>query len=361
MEILKLTKDSESEIIESAIRTLKNGGLVVYPTETTYGIGADCENPDAISKLIAYKSKRDGKPLSVAVYNQETAEKYVVLNDTAKNVYKTFLPGPVTVISKNAGQVAPGVASSTGTLGIRIPKYPFTLNLLKEYGKGITATGANASYQKRPYTIQDIFDNISEKQKNMIDLVIDAGELPHNDPSTVIDTTLDDIVVTRFGDIAFTSKEQLLSKNVEDTKEIARTLISRYRNMLTYAPLIFALSGQMGAGKTQFAKGVATGLFVTETVTSPTYSLEQEYSFVAEGQRGLLVHIDTWKMDSLEDFMQLGVEKLLDKNAVIVIEWADRFSAEIQALSGKAKIVWISLEVISENERTITIGHPNKE
>src|SRR5260221_11616217 len=119
------------------------------------------------------------------------AEKYAILNDTAKNVYKTFLPGPVTVISSSSGLVAPGVASKTGTVGIRIPNYSFVLKLLQKFGKGITATGANASYQKRPYSIQDIFDNISEKQKSMLGLIIDAGQLPPNEPSTVIDTTLD--------------------------------------------------------------------------------------------------------------------------------------------------------------------------
>ena len=75
-------------------------------------------------------------------------QKYVVLNDTAKNLYKRFLPGPVTVVSKGKGIVASGIQSELGTLGIRIPDYPPLLMLIKEYGKPIVATSANASYQK---------------------------------------------------------------------------------------------------------------------------------------------------------------------------------------------------------------------
>lgn len=359
MTVRTLTTSNQSEIIAETIHILSQGGLVVYPTETTYGIGADCENEAAIAKLISYKSKRDGKPLSVAVANQELAHKYVEINDVANNVYQTFLPGPVTVVSKSKGTVAKGVTSTSNTVGIRIPNYPFTLDLLRAYGKGITATGANASYQKRPYTISDIFDNISDRQKKLIDLVIDAGGLPHNEPSTVIDTTLDDIKVMRFGDIGFSDKETVLTHTPEETIDVASSLLSRYRNKLTYFPLIFALTGEMGAGKTHFAKGIAQGLHVTETVSSPTYSLSNEYQFTSEGRPGRLIHIDTWRMETHDELAQLDLDALLAQKSVLVIEWADRFTKEIQELSTHAHIVWIKLESPNEFDRTITISHPS--
>lgn len=359
MKILKLTNTNHDEVIKQAVKTLSADGLVVYPTETTYGIGADCENELAIAKLLAYKSKRDGKPLSIAVSDMEMAEKYVSLNETAKQVYRTFLPGPVTVISHSRGVTAPGVDSRNGTLGIRIPNFPFTLSLIKAYGKGITATGANASYQKRPYSIQDIFDNISSKQKALISLVVDAGELPHNEPSTVIDTTLDDVQITRFGPVDFTDQERITSQNVSNTEDIAYNLISRYRSKLTYSPMIIALTGEMGAGKTHFSKGLARGLRITETITSPTYSLANEHGFVSEGRAGLLVHVDTWKMESEEDFKALNLEGFLEQRAIIVIEWADKFTELVKALGKNAQLIWVDLKTINENIREVTISHKN--
>jgi L-threonylcarbamoyladenylate synthase len=357
MKIVALTPDTRENVMMLACQVLKAGGLVVYPTETTYGIGADCENHAAIEKLIEYKSKRDGKPISVAVDAQPMAEMYVELNETAKNVYKTFLPGPVTVISKSLNKVAPGVASVKGTVGIRIPKFPFVRELITKFGRGITATGANASYQKRPYKIDDILSSLSQKQKDQIDLIIDAGELPHNEPSTVIDTTLDDIRVTRFGTVDFTDKETFVTNTEIETKEVAQNLILRYRSKLTYSPILISLTGEMGAGKTHFTKGLAKGLAITEAVTSPTYSLANEYGFKSENRDGLLVHVDTWKMESPADLEALNLETFLARNAVVVVEWADRFSSEIEKLGSLAQHIWVDIKTINENQREIIIQH----
>lgn len=360
MKLVKLTPDNHDEIIQLACQTLANGGLVVYPTETTYGIGADCENEMAIAKLLDYKSKRDGKPLSVAVADIKIARKYVELNETAQNLYKTFLPGPLTVISKSLGKTAKGVASAEGTLGIRISSHPFAGKLNEKYGKGITATGANASYQKRPYEISDIMENISQRQKELLDLVIDAGKLPPNEPSTVVNTTLDDIQVSRFGSLKFTNKETFHSKDVDATESIAAGLISRYRSKLTYRPIVIALSGQMGAGKTHFVKGIAKGLRIQEPITSPTYTLANEHKFISENRTGTLLHIDTWKMSSKEEFESLRIENTLDNNGVVVIEWADKFEESIKLLSQKYTVIWVEILGIG-NDRDINISHLSSE
>lgn len=93
MKIIKCDENSA----KIAIEVLKSGGLIIYPTETLYGIGADATNPKAIKKLTEYKNRPFGKPYSIAVTNKKMAEKYAVLNKTAKNLYKEFLPGPLTV------------------------------------------------------------------------------------------------------------------------------------------------------------------------------------------------------------------------------------------------------------------------
>jgi L-threonylcarbamoyladenylate synthase len=198
--IIKISETPLEKIIDTASNTLLAGGLVVFPTETVYGIGALATSQEAIDKLLSYKTRREGKPLSIAVDSLEMAQEYVEVNDTARNLYENFLPGPITVVSKGKHTVAIGVESETGTLGIRIPNYELVRDIVKKIGKPITATSANASYKKKPYTVEDILNNISEKQKNLIDLIIDAGVLPKREPSTVVDTTGDGEIVLRQGD-----------------------------------------------------------------------------------------------------------------------------------------------------------------
>lgn len=141
--------NNDKNAVKSAVEVLASGGLVIYPTETIYGIGADALNPGAIVKLAKYKQRPLGKPYSIAVSDIKMAEKYVTLNESARNIYKEFLPGPVTVVSTGKHVVAQGVESETGTLGIRIPDYKLVIDIVKSFGKPITSTSANASYKKK--------------------------------------------------------------------------------------------------------------------------------------------------------------------------------------------------------------------
>jgi len=335
--------------VDQAVTVLRQGGLIIYPTETTYGVGVDATNPKAVKKLSQYKKRPLGKPYSIAVNNLEMAQKYVDLNPTALNLFQTLLPGPLTIVSQGKHKVAKGVESETGTLGIRIPDYPLVLGIIKAFGKPITATSANASYQKRPYKISDILENISEKQKESIDLIIDAGELPHNEPSTVIDTTLDDPVILRQGKIKLTDKNEVLSRSAEGTQNLGKELLQKYEPYIGKRPIIFALEGPMGAGKTQFTKGVAKALGIKDEVVSPTYNLVLEY----QG----LVHIDAWRIASADDFNALGINKYLSDKSILVIEWAERVQDVIRSYHDEAIIVWIKIGYgENQNDRLISWG-----
>ena len=343
--------------INEAVEVLKRGGLAVYPTETTYGIGADVTNQKAINKLNKYKQRPFGKPYSVAVANQKMAEEYVELNDTAKRIYKQFLPGPVTVISKGKHKVAKGVESENGSLGIRIPDYPLIIEIIKKLEKPITATSANASYQKRPYKISDILENISDKQKKLIDLIIDVGELPHNEPSTVIDTTMDDPAILRQGEIKFKSENEVLSRGEDETQNLGKELFQKYEKYLGKRPIVFALEGEMGAGKTQFTKGVARAMGIKEMITSPTYDLLRIYKSSVIGNK--LNHFDAWRFQNSSELDVLGFVKTLEnKNMVISIEWAEKVADIIKKHRDQAVIVWVKIEYGKrENERLISWGN----
>lgn len=344
----RVRKDQIS--IEEIVKTLQKGGLVIMPTETVYGAFVDATNQKAVDKLNRYKKRPPGKPLSVAVPDQKMAKKYAELNQTAKDLYKNFLPGPLTIVSSGKHKLARGVESETGNVGIRIPDYQLILDVVKKLGKPITATSANASYQKRPYSITNILDNISQKQKDLIDTIIDAGELPKNEPSTVIDTTLDDPAILRQGDIKIKDEVEVLSRSEEATQNIAKELLQKHEDYVGKRALVFALEGPMGAGKTQFAKGIGKALGIKDEVISPTYTIEEEYE-------KKLIHIDTWRMEDPDEFRDLNFQKRIDDKSIVVIEWADKITKEIRKHLEDAIIIWVKIKYGQQkNERKISWG-----
>lgn len=357
---MKIIKENK-KAIEVAVKALSKGQLVFMATETVYVAGVDATNPEAVKKLVLFKNRPFGKPFSVGVTDIKMAEKYVVLNETARNLYKRFLPGPVTVISTGKHNLAKGVEAENGTLGIRIPDYVFFQAVIKKFNKPITTTSANASYQRRPYKLTDILDNISEKQKKLIDLMIDAGELPHNEPSTVIDTTIDDNpIVLRQGDIKIKNKNEVLSRSEENTQNIAKELWQKYEDYKGKRAIIFALEGPMGAGKTQFVKGLARAMGIKEQVTSPSYDLLNCLRSMVDGRR--LAHIDTWRMlNANEELKDLDLKNLINEKTIIAIEWADRIADTIRSFSEDAIVIWVKIKYPSassgrENDRLIGWG-----
>ncbi len=361
MRVTKLSKTNHQTVISQAIKTLKTGGLVIYPTETCYGAGVDATNPKAVNKLLSYKTFRQGKPISIAVTDQSMASNYVTPNTSAKNLYKKFLPGPLTVISKSKGKVAPYIESSTKTVGIRIPDYPLIIRIIKNLDKPITATSANVSYKKRPYSVKDILENTSKKQQNLIDLIIDAGTLPKHPSSTVVDTTLDDPLILRTGKVKGSELQgspvgselrrssepsvSLTTKSPQQTSDLAKTLMLKNWNTLQKRPLIFLLIGDLGAGKTQFSKGIGEFLNIKQPITSPTYTIEKEYDYNRHQTKGLFLHLDTWRMQDIQELTDLNLPSRLKPQTVLVVEWASRTLTPLLKLAKQKKAKVIQLKI----------------
>jgi L-threonylcarbamoyladenylate synthase len=359
MQIINIHQATQEEVLSATLKVLQGGGLIIFPTETTYGAGVDALNQEAVNKLLAYKSRREGKPLSIAVCDAEMAEKYVEVSDSARRIYERFLPGPVTVISKSLGKVAEGVTSEFGTLGIRWPDYPLVVKLVRQLGRPITATSANGSGEKRPYSIQDISDGLSEKQKSLIDLVLDAGQLPPNPPSTVIDTTLSTPVVFRQGNtevIAHTEVTEVVSHSEKETKEIAERLILKHWNDVKEKGLVIGLNGSLGMGKTIFVKGVAEFLQIQDIITSPTYTYIEEYDFHRHGVDGQLIHLDVWKVESGAEMERLQFPDLLGPNQVVIVEWASNVASYLKEVITTTTIPYLEVEFSGQAEtRTLKI------
>ncbi len=337
-----------------AVNILKNGGLVIYPTETMYGAGVDATNIKAVKKMTIYKDRPLGKPFSIAVKDIGMAKQYGTLNKTAKNLFKEFLPGPLTVVVRGKGKLAKGIESEDGKLGIRLPDYQFVRDIVEKLGKPITATSANASYKKRPYEVKDILDNLSRRQKHLIDLIVDAGKLPVRDPSTVIDTTLDEPVTLRQGEIKFSDKNEVLSTSEEATQNLAKEIWQKNEPYSGKRSIIFALQGEMGAGKTQFTKGLARAMGITELVTSPTFAIENEYK---TGPKKLY-HFDAWRLENSNELSSLGIEDLIEQKSVISVEWAEKVADIIRGFDDEAIIIWVKIGFGNkDNERKIIWGN----
>lgn len=357
MEVISVNNQNLKEVVLRAAEVLKNGGLVIYPTETCYGVGVNALNNEAVKKLINYKKRPEGKAISIAVSDIEMARVYVDLNTVAKNVYKTFLPGPVTVISKDLGKVCKELVSEEKTLGVRIPKFKLVTDIVKECGFPISATSANSAGKKNPYKIEDIFENISSKQKELIDLVIDAGELEHNPPSTVIDTTKEEMKVLRRGDIKVGKLlvDKIIKSDVE-MQEAGMELVQKHKNLLKDNCLLIMFNAELGAGKTQFVKGVAKAVGIKNNINSPTFILVKEYPFENETAKGELIHIDAWRLESLEELKKLELENYIKTGNILAVEWAGKAQEYLSGISD-AKVIKIYVEInyIDLNTRSIKI------
>ena len=169
----KIVKTSE---ISECVKVLHNSGIIVYPTETSYGIGADAFNEKAVKKVFAAKQRSAEKQLSVIVADEEMAERYCEISENDKKLFSLMRKKPLTLIAKRKD--AKGVDSS---LAFRIPLNDFALCLVKAFGSPITATSANISGSPVIHKIDEIKKTFSGK----VDLIVDAGDLHERKPSTI--------------------------------------------------------------------------------------------------------------------------------------------------------------------------------
>jgi len=156
-----------------------NGRLVIYPTETVYGLGGDAFSEDAINKVFEAKHRPISQPISIAVLDLEMLHLVAHVSPSAEEFISQFLPGPVTVVLTAKRLLPPILTSGTGLIGIRIPAHPIPLALVEGLDSPITATSANIHGSPEPRTIADC--------RVMHDYLIDGGSLP-GQPSTVVDS-----------------------------------------------------------------------------------------------------------------------------------------------------------------------------
>jgi L-threonylcarbamoyladenylate synthase len=188
MEIFKLNETNIVVAAAQAAATIRTGGVILYPTDTLYGLGVDALSDEAVAKIYAIKEREEGKPIHCVVSDLEMAARYCEPNDTARLLANQFLPGPLTLILKKKGEIKTGIARGIDTIGIRIPDNQFCLALSHQFDGAITTTSANKSGAEALRRVPDILVQLGASVRN-IDLVVDAGELPERLSSTIMDVS----------------------------------------------------------------------------------------------------------------------------------------------------------------------------
>lgn len=195
MEIIQL-QNGLGECVLRASGTLRKGGVIIYPTDTLYGLGADAFSDEALAKVYAIKGRDTQKPIHAVFADLTMVEEYAVLNDAARKLAAEFLPGPLTMVLRKKQGVMGGIGNGE-TIGVRIPDNEFCLELAKSFGKPFTATSANKAGTDPESNIQKVIEQLGRS----VDLVVDGGVLPMSAPSTVVNLISSVPIILREGAI----------------------------------------------------------------------------------------------------------------------------------------------------------------
>jgi len=199
-EIIKVNPDNiDISRVKKAARVIKGGGLVAFPTETVYGLGADALNDRAVAKIFEAKKRPLEDPLIIHISKKKDLFKLAKeISNTAMELIGKFWPGPLTVVLKKSDIVPYIVTGGLDTVAIRMPSNQIALTLIKEAQTPIAAPSANLFSRPSPTTSQHVLDDLEGK----VDLVIDGGRTDIGLESTVLDLTQDTPSVLRPGGVS---------------------------------------------------------------------------------------------------------------------------------------------------------------
>lgn len=183
--LTKILKPDE-ESLALAKKIITEGGLVGFPTETVYGLGANAFNSDAVRSIYEVKGRPQDNPLIVHVHKDYDISQIVCdIPDYAKKLAEKYLPGPLTMVFRSRGTVSPVVSCGLDTVGIRVPSHPQAQAFLRYVDLPIAAPSANVSKHVSPVTAQHVYADLNGK----IPLILDGGKCTGGIESTVLDCT----------------------------------------------------------------------------------------------------------------------------------------------------------------------------
>ncbi len=216
--------------VDEALEVIRNGGLVAIPTETVYGLAADASSDAAVRRIFAAKGRPADHPLIVHVADATQLPDWAAeVPPSAATLADTCWPGPLTLLVPKAAHVLPVVTGGRGTVGVRVPAHPLTLELLARFGGGLAAPSANRFGMVSPTTAEHVRADLGD----LVDYVLDGGPCPIGVESTIVDCTVSPAQILRPGGIPSEQVEHLL-----DGQVAAASGPSRASGMLAshYAP-----------------------------------------------------------------------------------------------------------------------------
>ncbi|ACB08437.1 L-threonylcarbamoyladenylate synthase [Thermotoga sp. RQ2] len=188
----------DEKVLKEAVELLQNGEVIIFPTETVYGIGADAYNEEACKKIFELKGRPADNPLIVHIHSFEQLEEIAEGYEPHLDFLKKFWPGPLTVIlRKKSEKIPPVVTAGLPTVAMRMPAHPVALKLIELFGHPIAAPSANISGRPSATNVKHVVEDFMGKVK----LIIDAGDTPFGLESTIVDLTKEKPVLLRPGPV----------------------------------------------------------------------------------------------------------------------------------------------------------------
>lgn len=358
--LLTIAKERKNDVIKKTVEVLKEGGLVVFPSDTVYGLLVDATNETAVQKLIAFKNRPPGKAISIFVAGFEMMNE-VAHMESKRPILQKLLPGPFTIILDSKHTVSGKLESEKGTIGIRFPDYHLIYDLVEALGRPVTATSANLGGRRPHYSVESLMNQLPKNKQELIDLVVDGGKLPRNKPSTILDLTEEKVKVLRKGDIVLTNTKNYQTETAKQTYKLGSFIGSMLATESKGKPVVCILKGDLGAGKTVFAKGMAAYFGITDIV-SPTFVIYYEYDIVEKKEEirkknyHTFIHADLYNIEDEEEFKHLGFEEYMRDGVVMCIEWGEKLGEMYNVLSKRAHVVFIEILYVGEKERKIILS-----
>ncbi len=199
----------DASLANEAGSILKNGGLVAFPTETVYGLGANAFDDVAVGSIFTAKGRPNDNPLIVHVASKEDVEELVEsVSEKAKLVMDKFWPGPISIIMKKSDKIGDAVSAGLDTVAVRMPSHPVALALIKAAGVPVAAPSANTSGKPSPTSAKHVREDMYGK----IDMIVDGGRCLVGVESTVLDLSGDEAVILRPGGITASMLESVIGK-----------------------------------------------------------------------------------------------------------------------------------------------------
>jgi L-threonylcarbamoyladenylate synthase len=191
------------------VEALKRGHVIVFPTETLYGLGADALNEAAVERVFQLKGRDSGNPIPVLVTNQEMLAALVAkVPTTAQKLIDKYWPGPLTLVLPGRKNIPKYLCNSSGGVGVRISSQPIATLLINGLGRPLTATSANPSGKEPARTLQEAENYFA----NQVDVFVNGGALTSKSGSTVVEVMEDGIKIIREGEIKAYGLRQVLGE-----------------------------------------------------------------------------------------------------------------------------------------------------